>query len=180
MEWKFSLSLPVRSFNDLIQCDERGLKTGQLDQQGNGFSWKNGLQYGTAVSNLTLIHGGRPVGRVGILGYPLEIHGYIQLNCADTRRKFFQNPIWSLLQQFAAVTVVWKAVLRIRIRMFLGLTDPDPLIKRSGSFYHQAKIVRKTLISTVLWTLYNFLSLKNNVNVPLKSNNNYGSADLYP
>ncbi len=52
--------LPVRSFNDLIQCDERGLKTGQLDQQGNGFSWKNGQQYGTAISNLTLIHGGGP------------------------------------------------------------------------------------------------------------------------
>ena len=31
----------------------------------------------------------------------------------------------------------------------------------SGSFHHQAKIVRKTLISTVLWFLYDFLSLKN-------------------
>jgi hypothetical protein len=30
----------------------------------------------------------------------------------------------------------------------------------SGSFYHQAKIVRKTLIPTVLWLLYDFLSLK--------------------
>ncbi len=39
-----------------------------------------------------------------------------------------------------------------------------------GSFYHQAKIVRKTLISTVLWLLYAFLSLKNDVNVPSKSN----------
>ncbi len=42
----------------------------------------------------------------------------------------------------------------------------------SGSFYryHQAKIVRKTLIFTVLWLLLDFLSLKNDVNVPSKSN----------
>jgi hypothetical protein len=36
----------------------------------------------------------------------------------------------------------------------------------SGSFYHQAKLVRKTLIPTVLGLLFNFLSLKNDVNVP--------------
>jgi hypothetical protein len=36
--------------------------------------------------------------------------------------------------------------------MFLGLPDPDPLVRGmdldpgSGSFYQQAKIVRKTLI----------------------------------
>jgi hypothetical protein len=40
----------------------------------------------------------------------------------------------------------------------------------SRSFYHQAKIVRKTLIPTVLWLLFDFLSLKNDVNVPSKSN----------
>ncbi len=40
----------------------------------------------------------------------------------------------------------------------------------SGSFYHQAKIVWKTLIPTVLWLLYDFLSLKNDVNAPFKSN----------
>ncbi len=38
------------------------------------------------------------------------------------------------------------------------------------SFYHQAKIVRKTLLSTVLWLLLDFLSLKNDVNAPSKSN----------
>jgi hypothetical protein len=38
----------------------------------------------------------------------------------------------------------------------------------SGSFYHQAKIVRKTLIATVL--LFEFLSLKNDANVPSKGN----------
>jgi hypothetical protein len=30
----------------------------------------------------------------------------------------------------------------------------------SGSFYHQAKIVRKTLIPAALWLLFDFLSLK--------------------
>ncbi len=35
----------------------------------------------------------------------------------------------------------------------------------SGSFYHQAKMVRKTFIPPVLGLLYDFLSLKNDVNV---------------
>ncbi len=35
----------------------------------------------------------------------------------------------------------------------------------SGSFHHQAKIVRKTLILTVLLLFFDFLSLKNDVNV---------------
>ncbi len=40
----------------------------------------------------------------------------------------------------------------------------------SGSFYHEAKILNKTLIPTVLWLLFDFLSLKNDVNVPSKRN----------
>jgi hypothetical protein len=61
-------------------------------------------------------------------------------------------------------TVVHKPVLRIRIRirirMFLGPPDPDPLVRGMDpdpnpaldpeSFYHHAKIVRKTLIPTIL------------------------------
>jgi hypothetical protein len=35
-------------------------------------------------------------------------------------------------------------------------------------FCHQAKIVRKTLIPTVLLLVFGFLLLKNYVNVPLK------------
>jgi hypothetical protein len=65
--------------------------------------------------------------------------------------------------------------------------DPDPLDPRvfgspgsgsesisqrygsgSGSFYHEAKLVRKTLISTVLGL--DFLPSENDVKVPLKSN----------
>jgi hypothetical protein len=40
----------------------------------------------------------------------------------------------------------------------------------SESFYHQAKIVTKTLIPTFLRLLYDFLLLKNDVNVPSKCN----------
>jgi hypothetical protein len=57
--------------------------------------------------------------------------------------------------------------------------DPDPKDTyvfgppESGSgcgfLYHQAKIGRKTLIPTVSGLLYDFLSLKNDVNVPSKS-----------
>ncbi len=71
-----------------------------------------------------------------------------------------------------------RAVLRIQIRilrilLFLVLPDPDPLVRGTaaapdGPFYHQAKIVRKTLIPSVLWHLYDFLSLKNDVNVASK------------
>ncbi len=39
----------------------------------------------------------------------------------------------------------------------------------SGSFYHYAKIVRKPLISTVLWFIFDFLSLKKDLSVPSKS-----------
>jgi hypothetical protein len=38
-----------------------------------------------------------------------------------------------------------------------GLLDPDPLVRGAD---HQAKIVRKTLIPTILRLLYDFLSLK--------------------
>jgi hypothetical protein len=52
--------------------------------------------------------------------------------------------------------------------MFLGFSDthPDPLVRGTD----QAKKVRKTLIPTFLWLLYDFLSSKNDVNVPSKSN----------
>jgi hypothetical protein len=69
-----------------------------------------------------------------------------------------------------------------RIRMFLGLLDPDPdpCSQRygSGSFYHQSKIVRKTLISTPLWLLFDFLALEIDVNVPSKSNKQFFVAIL--
>jgi hypothetical protein len=58
--------------------------------------------------------------------------------------------------------------------VFLGLLDLDPnlLVKGSGSgsFNHEAKIVRKASNSTVLGFLFDFLPLENDVKVPLKSN----------
>ncbi len=39
----------------------------------------------------------------------------------------------------------------------------------SGSFHQQAKKVRKTLIFTILRLLFDFLSMKTDVNVPSKS-----------
>jgi hypothetical protein len=53
-------------------------------------------------------------------------------------------------------TCFWASRIRIRILLL-------------SSFYHQAKIVRKTLIPPVLWLLMDFLSLKNGVKVPSKS-----------
>ncbi len=72
---------------------------------------------------------------------------------------------------------VFVPVLRVqirRIRIFLVLPAPSASGSvshkygsgsGSGSFHHQAKIARNNLISTVLWLLYNFLSLKNDVNI---------------
>ncbi len=49
-----------------------------------------------------------------------------------------------------------KAVLRIQIRMFLGLLDPDPFARRTDpdpdpdpSIIKKKKFLRKTLIPTV-------------------------------
>ncbi len=71
---------------------------------------------------------------------------------------------------------VFPAVFRIWIRRIRNIfCFPDPLVVRygsgSGSFYDQTKLVRKTLIFTVWRILYDSLSLKNDVNVPSKRNN---------
>jgi hypothetical protein len=54
------------------------------------------------------------------------------------------------------------------IRVDFSVPDQDSHVfgpSGSGPFFHQAKIVRKTLIPTVLRLLLDFLSLKNDVNV---------------
>ncbi len=71
--------------------------------------------------------------------YPIkEFATSLRLHCAYLQYLFMVNEYEYL----------FAAVLRIRIRMFLGLPDPDPFNQRygpgSGSFYNQAKIVRKT------------------------------------
>jgi hypothetical protein len=67
-------------------------------------------------------------------------------------------------------------VLRIwsRIRVLLGLLDPDSIVRGTGTdpapdpSVLKAKVVRKTLIPTVLRLLFVFLSLKNDVSVVSK------------
>ncbi len=79
--------------------------------------------------------------------------------------------------------ICWFVICRLYIKLFVcsSVADPDPpdphvfgppgsgsgsisqkYGSRSGSgfFYHHAKIVRKTLFSTALWLLFDFLSLK--------------------
>jgi hypothetical protein len=60
----------------------------------------------------------------------------------------------------------FSAVLRIRIHrihMFLGLPDPDPSVIKQNS--------KKNLDSYYFVTLFYFLSLKNDVNVPFFKSN---------
>ncbi len=67
--------------------------------------------------------------------------------------------------------VVFLTVLLIRILMFLASESASGFVSYkyesgSGSFHH-AKLVGKILISTVFWLLFDSLSLKNDVNVPV-------------
>ncbi len=73
-----------------------------------------------------------------------------------------------------------------------SVADPDPCVfwppgsgsinqrygSGSGSLYHQAKLVRKTLIPTVLWLLFDFFIFKNYLNVPSKSNKHKNFSKL--
>ncbi len=68
-----------------------------------------------------------------------------------------------------------KSAVSNRIWIWIDVSVPTvsgsgSISHRSGSFHHYAKIVRKTLIPTVLWLLYEFLTLKNDVTVPSKRN----------
>ncbi len=77
----------------------------------------------------------------------------------------------------------FQPVFRIRIRIqihriytFLGLPDPDPLVRGMDPASDPdpsimlCKMLWKTSIPTVLRLLLDFLSLKNDVNVTLKRN----------
>ncbi len=66
-----------------------------------------------------------------------------------------------------------QAVLRIRIHMFLGLLDPDPLVRCMDPFrilLSSSKNSKKNLDSYYFVTPFDFLSLKNDVHVASKSN----------
>jgi hypothetical protein len=53
---------------------------------------------------------------------------------------------------------------------FRAFRIPHYFVRIRILFYHSGKKVRKILISTILWFLFAFLSLKTDVIVPLKSN----------
>ncbi len=66
-----------------------------------------------------------------------------------------------------------EPVLRIRIHTFLGLPDPDPLVRGMDPNPDPSIIMqdsKKNLHSYYFATLFDFLSLKNNDNVPSKRN----------
>jgi serine/threonine protein kinase len=83
----------------------------------------------------------------------IKLADFGSASIASPANSFVGTPYWMAPEVFFPVLRI-----RIRIHVFLGLLDPDPDLVRgmdpdgsgSGSFYHQAKIVRKTLISTVL------------------------------
>ncbi len=93
----------------------------------------------------------------------------------------FYRPEKFILNDMSTRTYVWlekkqEILWLAKISVADPDLNPDPSdtyvlgAPGSGSFYLQAKIVRKTLIPTVLWLLFDFLSLKNDVNVLSKSN----------
>jgi hypothetical protein len=84
----------------------------------------------------------------------------------------------SIFQSFGIFTVTGTVQKQCcgsgSVPKFLGFLDPDLLVRStygSGS-YHQAKIVRKTMIPTVLELFFDLLSLKNDVNVASKVTRN--------
>ncbi len=97
---------------------------------------------------------------------------------------------WKKMKTFSATMPLLTLKRQNFVKLFHSVPDPDPnpdppdphvfgplgsgstsqrYESGSGSFYHKAKILRKTVISTVLWLLFDFLSLKNDVKVPSKS-----------
>jgi hypothetical protein len=81
----------------------------------------------------------------------------------------------NLYRMFLSLLRIQYPGYRYRVIYFYGSGSG------SDSFHQQAKNWRKSLVFTVLWLLHDFLSLKNDVNVPswrnkhikLKENNNF-------
>jgi hypothetical protein len=85
--------------------------------------------------------------------------------------RVFKKVYWKQYSQ----AVLWLRIWISRVRKFLGLPDPDPSLFvririRIWILTSSSKKSKKILISTVLFLLYDFLSFKNYVNVPSKSN----------
>ncbi len=70
-------------------------------------------------------------------------------------------------KELMLMALLFEPVLWIRIKMCMGLPDPNPSIfLRIQILLSMRKKVRKALISTIFWLLFYFLSLKTDVNVP--------------
>ncbi len=99
-----------------------------------------------------------------------------EIRCTPSSRPGY--PVIYRMRSWSFQSNVRYPMLRIRIRRIrtyvFGPPGSGSVSQRcgsgSGSFNHQAKIVSKTLTSTVLWLLFDFLSLKNDVNVTSKRN----------
>ncbi len=81
---------------------------------------------------------------------------------------------WSLTRsQERFLPILWVKTSGIGRCAMPSVADPDPHVFEppgSGSFYHHAKMVRKTLIPTILWLFLTVYLCKNDVNVASKSN----------
>ncbi len=105
--------------------------------------------HGSALRGIVYIHVCTCTSKISVLkSYSIkEFATALCLQCAYLLNRHIYEWVYEYEYLLAAV-------LRIRIRMFLGLPDPDPFKQRYGpgsrSFYNQTKIVRKTLIPTVL------------------------------
>ncbi len=114
---------------------------------------------------------GHSVHSVGDLASrPGELHGLE--SCKKGNKEIRLANTWYRLS-----AVLWIRIRRIR--MCLGLQDPDCpdldpniRIRPDPSIIKQKKYLKKNFISTVLWLLlpFVFYSVKTNVNVPSKSN----------
>ncbi len=89
--------------------------------------------------------------------------------CERTKSTYSTNPVLFEYNNCIQTRYQYRAASQFSH----NTSVPDPHVfgpPGSGSFYHNAKLVRKTLIPTILWLFLTFLSLENYVNVPSKSN----------
>ncbi len=83
---------------------------------------------------------------------------------------YLKHCLWPEVFKRMNTVLATFAVLWIRIRMFMDTPDSDPSIFFTDSSINREKKVRKTLISTILWLLFDFLSIKTDVKVTVTSN----------
>ncbi len=127
---------------------------GYVAREENGRSTRRPRRGGAVEGFLGLR--GRQTGRL----YQVSIDPSLKRSLRDSWMKHACGVpvIWFLVYACSRTVIWYQAILRIRTR-FLELPGSGFVSSRSGSgsFYHRAKIVRKALIPTFLWLLYDFL-----------------------